>query len=302
MKVTIIGAGRVGSTTAFMLLEKGLVDEIALVDIAGERARGEAADLSHCISSFGRKVKVSGSDDYSITKDSDIVVITAGIPRKPRDSRLDLLKKNTKIMVDIIGKLKHVCQDPILLIVSNPVDVMTYVAYKTSGLDHKRVFGLGTMLDSLRFRSIVSEKLGLSPREVSTLMMGEHGDTMFPVYSQTFIKEKTVEESGVMTHEEFFEMADCVREAAAEVIKLKGATYYAPAVAICEVLESIIGDKKNILPVSIYSEKDGVYLSTLAKVGTFGAQYALTQFNPEEQEKFNASVNVLKKACSQTGV
>lgn len=302
MKVTIIGAGRVGSTTAFMLLQKCLVDEIALVDIAGERAKGDAADLSHCISSFGRKVNVSGSDDYSIAKDSNIVVITAGIQRKPGDSRLDLLKKNTRIMVDIIGKLKKVCQDAILLIVSNPVDVMTYVAYKTSGLDHKRVIGLGTMLDSLRFKSIVSEKLGLSPGEVSTLMMGEHGDTMFPVYSQSFIKEKTVEESGVLTQDEFFEMADYVREAAAEVIKLKGATYYAPAVAVCEVLESIIGDKKKILPVSIYSEKDGVYLSSLARVGAFGVQDMITQFNPAEREKFKASVNVLKKACSQTGV
>ncbi|MFH1789108.1 MAG: malate dehydrogenase [Candidatus Altiarchaeota archaeon] len=302
MKVTIIGAGRVGSTTAFCLMERGLAQNICLVDVAGERARGEGLDLMHCSSSLARNVSVSGSDDYAIAKGSDIVVITAGIPRKPGDTRLDLLKKNTGIMKDITGELAQHCEDPILLVVSNPVDVMTYVAYKTSKLDHKRVFGLGTMLDTLRFRSLMVEKLNLPPQDVSTLMLGEHGDSMFPVYSQTFIRQKTVEESGILGREDFYGIADYVRESAAEVIKLKGATYYAPAVAVCEVVDSVVGDKKRILPVSVYSQEHDIYVSTLAKVGAFGVQYVDTRFNDEERESFAKSVGVLKNACAQTGV
>lgn len=301
MKVSIIGAGRVGSTTAFLLLGKKLVDEIVLVDVAAERARGEALDLMHCTSSFGGKVKISGSGDYAETKDSDVFVVTAGVPRKPGDTRLDLMKKNTSIMKEIAGEITEYGKNAIHLVVSNPVDVMTYVLQKAGGFEPHRVIGLGTMLDSIRLKSTIASKLGIPTQEVNSVILGEHGDSMFAVYSQTFIKGKTCEESGLLTKDAFYGIADDVKKTAAQVIKLKGATYYAPAAAAAEVLESVIKDGKKILPVSTYSQEYGVYISSLAKVGAFGAHPVLTQLNEEEGRSFRASAGVLIKACHDTG-
>ncbi|MFH1835128.1 MAG: malate dehydrogenase [Methanobacteriota archaeon] len=302
MKATIIGAGQVGSTTCFYLLAGKTVDELALIDIAEDRARGEAFDLMHASSHFGKSVVVSGSSDFADAQGSDIVVITAGIPRRPGDNRLDLLKKNTAIMGKIIDDLMEHVDDSILLVVSNPVDVMTYVAQKKSGFDYQKVFGLGTVLDSLRLRSTIANKLSVNPSEVSALMAGEHGDSMFAAYSQSKISGESVEESGKMTKEEFIEIAVQVRKTAAEVIQLKGATYYAPAVAVGSVVEAISGDKGEIMPVSTYNSEHGIYVSTLAKVGRRGANPIQIQFDEKEQFLFEESVKILKDACEMTGL
>jgi len=301
MKVTIVGAGRVGSTTGYCLLERNLASELVLVDVASGRAQGEALDLLHCMSSFGRKVSVSGSADYTLSAGSNIVVITAGIPRKPGDSRLDLLKKNTSIIKDISQQVKAHSPNAVVLVVSNPVDVMTYVAQKVSGFEHERVFGLGTMLDSTRFNSLLADQLNLSPKDVRALMLGEHGDSMFPAYSQSLIREHTIAESGLMSGEEFNALADKVRQSAAEVIRLKGATYFAPAVAITEVVSAIVGDKRRILPVSVYSQEHNIYVSSLAQVSAFGAKSIFMHLNAEEKKQMEASVAILKQACAETG-
>ena len=302
MKVTIIGAGRVGATTAFLLLEKKLVEELLLIDVAVERAKGEALDLMHSTSSFGKKVKITGSGDYKDAAGSGIIVITAGIPRKMVDTRLDLLKKNTDIMKEIARGVKDHVKDAVILVVSNPVDVMTYVIQKTSGFEHQRVLGLGTMLDSIRLKSIIAEKMNIKPSDVYAIMLGEHGDSMFMARTQTFIKGKSIYDTDLLPKEELGKIEEEVKTSAMEVIKLKGPTYYAPATAIAEVLDSIIGDKNNILPVSIYSKEHGIYISSLARVGWFGVRPAITQLNNEEKKLFNQSAEILKKACAETGV
>jgi malate/lactate dehydrogenase len=302
MKVSIVGAGRVGSTTAYCLLERKLVDELSLIDIDGNRARGEAIDLAHCSASFGRRVKIVGSSDYVHTEGSNVIVVTAGIPRKPGDTRLDLIKTNTGILTDIAQKIRAHNRGCIVLTVSNPVDVMTYVVQKTSGFEHPKVFGLGTMIDSLRFSSILSKKLSIPQNEVYAIMLGEHGDSMFPAASRAIIKGRTLESSPILKAKEFQEIADEVKKSAAEVIQLKGPTQYAPAVSIAEVLESIILCENRILPVSVYSKEHGVYISSLARVGASGAFPVDAQLSIEEKALFDASAEVLKKACAETGL
>ncbi len=302
MKVSIVGAGRVGSITGYCLLERNLASELVLVDVASDRAQGEALDLLHCMSSFGRKVSVSGSADYAPSAGSNIVVITAGVPRKPGDSRLDLLKKNTGILKDISQQVKAHSPNAVVLAVSNPVDVMTYVAQKVSGFEHERVFGLGTMLDSIRFNSLLADELNISPKDVRALMLGEHGDSMFPAYSQSLIQTHTIAESGLMTREEFNTLADRVRQSAADILRLKGGTCFAPAVAITEVVSAIVGDKRRILPVSVYSQEHGIYVSSLAQVSAFGAKPIPMHLNPEEEKQMATSVAILKQACAETGV
>ena len=291
-----------GSTTAYTILEKKFIEELVLIDVDGDRALGEALDLIHCTSGFGKEVSIWGSSDYVLSEDSDLVVITAGIPRKPGDTRLDLLKKNTSIMQDIVSELMRYNDDAIFLVVSNPVDVMTYVAQKVSGLNPSRVFGLGTVLDSMRFRSVLSQKIGLEPKHVSALMMGEHGETMFPAYTQSFIKGKTISDSGFISIDGFKQVANEVRKSAAEVIRLKGATFYAPALAVFSVINSIIRDKKNVLPISSFSEEHGAYVSTLARVGGVGAQPLNLSLNEEESANLDESIRVIKNACRGTGL
>ncbi|RMF90040.1 MAG: malate dehydrogenase [Methanobacteriota archaeon] len=280
MKISVIGAGRVGSTAAFLLVERGLCDELVLVDVNKDRAVGEAMDLKHGASATHR-VRVIGTDDYSLTKNSDITIITAGIPRKPGESRLDLAKKNADIIKDITKKLVKYTNG-IFLVVSNPVDIMAYLVYKESGINERRVFGLGTMLDTLRFRSILAD-LYLATDDV--YIIGEHGDSMLPVLS--WVKE--------IDKDKYLNLFEGVRKAAADVIRLKGATFYAPAVAIAEVVESIVKDKKRNMPLSVYHDEFDIYISNIVSVGRDGVRKSDVRLNAEEKERFLKSVRIIEK-------
>jgi|Deesub1362A_J573_1020465.scaffolds.fasta_scaffold00016_80 malate/lactate dehydrogenase len=284
MKISIIGAGRVGSQIAFVLMERGLCDEIVIIDIIKDRAQGEALDLLHCSSEIDKKIKISGGDDYSLVNGSEIIIITAGVARKPGDTRLDLAKKNSQIMQDIVRRLP---KEGLILVVSNPVDVMTYQVLKSTNKDKTEVFGLGTMLDTMRLRSLLLEKYGKCDE---VYIIGEHGDSMIPVFGK-------LAERGNMN--ELKSVFENVRKGAAEVIKLKGATVFAPAVAVAKVVQSVVRDERKILPISALREEYGVCISLPTIIGKKGANFIDFELNEEEKDGLLKSVEVLKKAKEQ---
>jgi malate/lactate dehydrogenase len=280
MKVSVIGAGRVGSTAAFILVERGLCEEIVLLDVDRDRAVGEAMDIKHG-SSAQHRVRIIGTDDYSLTKNSDITIITAGIPRRSDESRLDLAKRNAEIIKDITKKLVEYTQG-MLFVVSNPVDLMTYLVVKESGFNERKVFGLGTLLDTLRFKSILAD-LYLGTEDV--FIIGEHGDSMVPVLSG--VKE--------IDMDKYLNLIEGVRKVAADVIRLKGATFYAPSVAIADVVECIFKDKKKTLPLSVYHDEFDICISNLVSVAGDGVRRADIRLNSEEKERFLKSVRIVQR-------
>jgi malate/lactate dehydrogenase len=280
VKISVIGAGKVGSTAAFLLIERGLCEELVIVDVNKDRAVGEAMDLKHGTTAQNR-VRVIGTDDYAHTKNSGITIITAGIPRKSDESRLDLAKRNAETITEITQNLIKYTSG-MLLVVSNPVDLMTYRVFKESGFNERKVFGLGTMLDTLRFKSILAD-LYLDSEDV--YIIGEHGDSMVPVLSG--VKE--------IDMEKYLNLIEGVRKVAADVIRLKGATFYAPAVAIAEVVEYIVKDKKKTLPLSVYHDEHDICISDLVTVGCDGARRADIRLSSEEKERFLKSIRIIEK-------
>ncbi len=285
MKISVIGTGQVGSTIAYTLLTRKLPDELVLIDVVEEMVKGEALDLRQGQAGIGTNVKITGSTDYSLTEGSDIIIITAGIGRKPGDSRLDLAKKNSKIMKGIIEKVKE-NKDSILFIVSNPVDVMTYLTLEESGFDRNMVFGLGTTLDTIRLRSLLSEEFGMNASSLDVFIIGEHGDSMLPVFSHL---------GPEFERERLLRVFENVKIGAANVIKLKGGTTFAPALAVAEVVESIVRDKGSVLPTSTYHEDLGVCIGFPAKVTRSGAYPVEFGLNEGEREKFLKSAEILKE-------
>ncbi len=284
MKVSIIGgAGRVGSTAAYTLVNLGLVDEIYLLDIAKERAAGEALDITHSLSGMNSDVVVEGGDDYAGIRGSDVVMITAGVPRKPGMSRLDLRHRNVGIIREVVRKVVAECRDALLFVVSNPVDVLTYYAWRESGLDEERVFGLGTLLDTLRLKSMLKKRLGVGYEE-EAYIFGEHGDSMLPVFRLR----------GNHPREELMRVFDEVREGAARVIETKGATWFAPAVAIARVIEAV--QQGGVLPVSTFIREHRLYLGHLAEISRSGVRRAEFELTEEEARLFQHSAEVVRRA------
>ncbi len=251
-KISIIGAGFVGATTAYTLMLSGLVSELVLVDVNKDKAEGEAMDLSHGMP-FIRPVKVSAGD-YEDCADSSIVIITAGANQKPRETRIDLVKKNTEVFKTIIPELIKYCQESILLVVTNPVDILTYVTYKLSGFNKTKVIGSGTVLDTSRFKSLLGDHVGVDARNVHTYVLGEHGDTEVATWSITNIAgmsmEAFCETCRTCEGSTKVKLFEDVRKAAYHVIERKGATYYAVALTIRRIVEAILRDENSILTVS----------------------------------------------------
>lgn len=300
MKISIIGSGRVGSTVAFSLIERRLCDELVLIDIVKERAMGEALDLRHCLSALKTNIKIKGSNDYALTKGSDIIIVTAGVPRRPGDSRLDLSKKNAEIMKDVVKKIKKFNKHCLLFIVSNPVDVMTYLALKVSGFDPSKVFGLGTMLDTVRLKSLISEEYNIAAANLQAFVIGEHGDSMLPFFSKATL-------NGIPLIKRFKKdrLERIFRDTkigAAEVIKKKGGTWFAPALAVSEVVESIVKDQKKTLPISMYREDLDVCIGFPSLVSKEGVKAMNLSLSKEENEKFLESIKILKNEIQKLGI
>lgn len=304
VKISIIGAGFVGATTTYALMLDGLCEELVLVDVNKDKALGEAMDISHG-AAFVKPVKVM-SGDYEDTKGSDIVVITAGAAQKPGETRLDLVNKNIGIYRQIIPEIVKYSPDSILLVVSNPVDILAYVAYKLSGFPRERVIGSGTVLDTSRFRTLLAEYLDVDARSIHGYIIGEHGDSEIAAWSLTNIAGVNLKEyvsitekgKGDLSFMEYIPLS--VKNAAYEMINTKGYTNYAVALAVRRICEAITGDEKAILTVSSlldgeYGLKD-LYIGIPSIVGKEGVKKVIeVPLKEKEREDFIASAETMKK-------
>lgn len=301
-KVAVIGCGFVGSSSAFALMQSGLFSEMVLIDADTKRAEGEAMDISHGIS-FARPMQIYAGNYDDIT-DAAIIVITAGANQKPDETRLDLIKKNAAIMKSIVGEIKKRDFGGILLIVSNPVDILTLIALKESGYPSNRVIGSGTVLDTGRFKYLLGEHLDADSRSVHAFIIGEHGDSELAAWSNARIGGLKVNDfcelRGHFNHEQSMKkIFENVRNSAYEIIERKHATYYGIAMAVKRICEAIVRNEKSILPVSSlmtgeYGLND-VVLSIPAVVDETGVQKVIPiELNDEELTKLKDSANILK--------
>jgi len=258
MKISIIGGGGlVGSSAAFALQMGGIVREIALLDLNQDAASGQALDLLHGGPSVADQVISSGS--YEHIPDTDVICITAGLRRSPGESRLDLINRNVDLFVKILEDIQSagLKKDSIVLVVSNPVDVLTYLAWDRLGLDCSQVIGLGTQLDTIRFRSLIAQQLGAPPTQVSALILGEHGDSMVPIWSSATLAGLPLDKYPGWTANTATELFQRTKGSGAEVIRKKGGAGFAVGIAIRDVIEAIALDNRRVLPVS--SVQDGCY-------------------------------------------
>ena len=304
MKVSIIGAGGlVGSSAAFALQCGGVVREIALLDVNLEAAEGQALDILHGGPSTADQKVVAGG--YEHVADSDVICITAGLRRKPDESRLDLINRNTDLFVSILDEIKRVGirQEAIVFVVSNPVDILTYVAADRLELPNSQVIGLGTQLDTIRFRSLIAQQLNVPPTQMSALILGEHGESMVPIWSSATVGGLPLEKHPSWTPNLANELFTRTRGSGAEVIRKKGGAGFAVGIAIRDVIESIALDSQRILPVS--SVQQGAYgirdvaLSVPTIIGRQGVVDRLEiELWPKEIQGLRNSGNVLRQTVT----
>lgn len=292
-KVTVVGAGNVGATCANVLAHKDLVKEIVLLDIVGDTARGKALDTWQQAPIDHYSTRLTGTDDYADTANSDIVVITAGIPRKPGMSRDDLISTNAKIVQSVTKSIMEHSPNPIIIIVSNPLDVMTYAAHTASGLDRSRVFGMAGILDTARYRAFLATALDVSPKDIQALLLGGHGDTMVPLPRYTTVAGIPVTE--LISDADLDAIVERTKSGGGELVKLMGTSaWYAPGAAAAQMVEAIVRDEKRIFPCCTllngeYDQND-VYLGVPVKLGANGIEQLLEiDLNKDEQELMNTS-------------
>lgn len=293
-RVVVIGVGAVGSTTAYTLLLRNRMDELVLIDANKEKAIGDALDMNHGLP-FLNKTKV-WAGDYADCADADIVIITAGAAQKPGETRIDLLKRNVAIYESITDEVLKYNKKGILLIASNPVDVMSYFTLKKSGWPAHRVIGSGTLLDSARFRYLIGQKLHIDPRSVHAHIVGEHGDSELPLWSLANIAGSTL----LFSEKEKEEIFDNTKNAAQQIIKAKGATFYAIALALDRICTAILQNEASVLNVSTlledYHGVSDVYLGVPCIVDGSGIRDVLQlDINDTEREQLHTSANKLKE-------
>ena len=299
MKITVIGAGNVGATCADVMARKELANEIILVDIIEGISEGKALDMWQTAPVDGTDTRVIGvTNDYSKTKGSDIIVITSGVPRKPGMSRDDLIGTNAKIVKDVTEKAINQSPDAIIIVVANPLDVMTYTASLVSKKNRNQVFGMAGILDTSRFKAFIAEELNVSTRDIQTLILGGHGDTMVPLPSYTTVSGIPL--SQFLDKEKIEAIVQRTRGGGGEIVKLQGTSaWFAPGAAVAQMVESIVRDQHRILPVCVelqgeYGMKD-VFLGVPVKLGKEGVEEIIeVTLNDEEMELLTASSNAVK--------
>lgn len=306
-KVAIIGCGMVGSSTAFSLMTSGLFTDMLLIDVNRDRAVGEAMDLSHCLP-FTSPVEIRAGG-YKDLRDYGIIIITAGVGQKPGETRMDCIKSNVAVMRSIVPSITEYNRDGYLMVVTNPVDVLTYVCRKLSGHAPNTVFGSGTVLDSARLKFSVGRRLNVDPRSVHAFVIGEHGDSELAVWSSANVGgiplDRYCAHCGYRGHEDNRKkLADSVKNSAYEIIKRKGATYYGIAAAIRRICESIVRDEHSIMPVSAYVQGhyglNDVYISVPALIGSGGVEDIVDiPLSDEEKTALDNSARTLKEAISE---
>lgn len=306
-KIAVIGAGLVGATSAYALTISGLCSELVMIDVNRDRLNGEVMDLMHG-ASFVKPVQIVAGD-YRDAAGADAVLIAAGVSQMPGEDRLDLVNRNTEIFKDIIPKICAACPDAILLVVTNPVDILTWVTLKISGFSPRKVIGTGTVLDSSRFRQVLSDFYGLAAVNVHAYVIGEHGDTEVPLWSLANVVGVPIVDYGMsvlksteqLDRDKLFSQ---VKDAAHKIIQGKGATYYAIGLAVRRILEGILRDENSILTVSSlvdgsYGVK-GVCLSLPSVVNVSGVQRVLElPISPDEKSRFLHSAETVKSVIRQ---
>jgi malate dehydrogenase len=305
-KVSIVGSGNVGATAAHWMAAKELAD-IVLIDIIEGVPEGKGLDLLEAMPIEKKDSFVLGTEDYKDTANSDIVVITAGLPRKPGMSRDDLLNKNYQIMQDVVSKVVQYSPNCILIIVSNPLDAMAQAAYKMSGFSRNRVIGMAGVLDSARFRAFIAMELKVSVENVTAFVLGGHGDTMVPLPRYSTVAGIPITE--LMDKATVERLVQRTRDGGAEIVKyLKtGSAYYAPSAAVTEMVEAILKDKKKILPCAAYLEGEyglrGLFVGVPCKLGTRGIEQIIEiKLTPEEKAALDKSAGAVKELVGVIGV
>ena len=301
-KVTVVGAGFVGSTCAHWIAAKQLAD-VVLIDIFEGVAKGKALDLSQAGPVEGYDVSITGSSDYADSANSDVVILTSGAPRKPGMTREDLVAVNADITAQNIEAIKATSPNAFLIVVSNPMDTMTTLAHKLSGFPKERVMGQGGVLDAARYRTFIAREIGCSVEDVHAMLMGGHGDEMVPLPRFTTVSGIPVTE--FITPERLQEIVDRTKQGGAEIVKLleKGSAYYAPSAATVSMVESILLDKKRVMPVAALCEGEygvsGIYFGVPVVLGAGGIEKILElPLTAEEQDNVNRSSALVKASCA----
>jgi malate dehydrogenase len=305
-KVTVVGSGNVGATAAHWIAAKELAD-VVLLDVIEGVPQGKALDLLQAMPIEKRDCNIIGTNDYADTANSDVVVITAGIARKPGMSRDDLLNTNFKIMSDVVAKVVAASPNTIIIVVSNPLDAMAQTAFKQAGLPRERVIGMAGVLDSARFRTFIAQELNVSVENVTAFVLGGHGDTMVPLSRYSTVAGIPITE--LIEPTRLKELETRTANGGAEIVKhLKtGSAYYAPSAAAVEMVEAILKDKKKILPCAAYLQGEygisGLYVGVPCKLGAKGLEQIIQiKLTAEEQTALNKSADSVKELCTVIGM
>ncbi len=302
-KVSVIGAGYVGASLAMMIVQ-GSIADVVLIDVDKEITQGKALDLAEACPLWGSSSSIAGTNDFSSTLDSDVIVITAGLARKPGMSRDDLLSANAKIVSDVISNAAKLSPQAIIIAVTNPMDVMAQICLKVSGFEPSRVVGMGGVLDAARLRAFTAMELGVSPQDVEALVCGGHGDLMVPMPRFTTVRGVPITE--LISRERIDALVERTRQGGAEIVSLlkTGSAYYAPAAAACQMVDSIMFDKKRMMPCSAFLSGEygakGVYTGVPVILGSGGVEKIIElQLNGQEKTDLAKSVSAVKELVEQ---
>jgi malate dehydrogenase len=302
MKLTVVGAGNVGATVADCVARMDIVQEIALVDIVEGVAKGKALDLYQSAPIHGYDTRIVGGSDYAITEGSDVTVITAGLPRKPGMSRDDLLKVNAGIVRDVTRKVVDRSPDTILIVVSNPLDIMTFVAYDESGFEPNRVMGMAGILDTARFRAFIAMELGVSVRDISAMLLGGHGDTMVPLPRFTTVGSRPLPE--LIAEDRIAEIVERAKKGGGEIVEMMGTSaWYAPGAGAAEMVEAIVKDNNRVLPCAAWTEGryglEGLFVGVPARLGKGGVKGIVElDLDDGEMALLNASADAVRQGVA----
>lgn len=296
-KVVIIGCGNVGMSYAYALLnQKTRVNELALIDLDEKRIEGEVMDLNHCLP-FAPTPMTIKKGSYEDCSDATIVMIAAGANQNPGETRMDLINKNSKIFKEIVTKAMENGFNGIFLIATNPLDVMTYVTWKYSGLPHHKIIGSGTILDTARLRYMISEKLNISTRNIHACVIGEHGDSEFVPWSSAQVGTQDIKD--FISEEELNQISEKVRNAAYEIINRKGATYYGIGMCLVRITNAILSDENSIITVSSYDKTNDIFVGGATIINKNGCKERMyIKLNEEETKKLEKSISIIKDAIN----
>jgi len=293
-KIAIIGAGSVGTTTAYALILQNTAAEIILVDSNEVRCRGEVLDLSDALPLSQTTTIYSGS--FADAGQADIIIITAGARQKPGESRTELLATNKQVITSIITQIKPINPQAIIIVVSNPLDVLTLHAQELAGLPRNQIFGTGTLLDSLRLRKMIAQKIAVAEESIHAYILGEHGDTQFPAWSMAHVDGVPLAQFPMLNNNILDGITQQARDKAYEIIASKGATFFGIAACVSKICQAILFDQKLVLPLSTYQEKYGVCLSMPCVLGKNGIEKQLDiALTGKELEKLEASAAALRE-------